>query len=573
MPRLWLIDYVVMGCHLLLMVGVGFYFYRYVKNANDFFKSSNRLPWWVAGLSSFMSSFSAWTFTGGAGKIYESGISGAALLWASSFALLLSYFLFAKLWRRSRITTVMAFMSERYNIQTHQFYSWLYVLMKWFIVGLQLLATAIFISVAVGVDVRLVIVVAGLTMLTYSVLSGLWGVATNDTLQFIVLASITVVVAPLSLYSVGGISEFVARAPDGFFTLGTNDVSLFYIFGWMLLMFYGNNSNATVQRYFSVKDEKDAKKVALLSSVLFFVGVCFWMLPSMTARILYPDLSEVVVGLRNPSEAAYVVMCLRMLPHGLMGILVAAIFAATMSSLDSSYNVMAGVLVKDIYQKLLKPDATPRHLLLVSRLCIFLIGFSAVLLALVMTNHQGGVFGVMKDISQVITVPVATALLLGLVIRKTPPWTALFSFTLTFIVAYTTRYIYDLELGYQALAVVGTSIVSFSSMRLFWNRAPEADRRRIEAFYKKLDTPIDVEKELSEPVAADAVSMLQVVGVLSFAVGLIIIGPTVLLNEWSSIMIALGEGLFLLALGSYMFIRGRKSLHSTLDPVTKVEKG
>jgi len=166
-PELWFIDYVVMGCHLLLMVGVGFFFYRYVKNANDFFKSSNRLPWWVAGLSAFMSGFSAWTFTGGAGKIYESGISGAAILWGSSLAVLLSYFIFAKRWRRSRITTVMQFMSERYNNFTHQFYSWVYVLMKWFIVGLQLLSTAIFISVATGVDVRIGVVVAGLTMLSY----------------------------------------------------------------------------------------------------------------------------------------------------------------------------------------------------------------------------------------------------------------------------------------------------------------------------------------------------------------------------------------------------------------------
>ncbi|MBA7625542.1 MAG: sodium/solute symporter [Calditrichaeota bacterium] len=558
MPKLWFIDYAVMVCHLLLMVGVGFFFYRYVKSANDFFKSSNRLPWWVAGLSAFMSGFSAWTFTGGAGKIYENGISGAAILWGSSVAVLLSYFIFAKRWRRSRITTVMQFMSERYNNLTHQFYSWVYVVMKWFIVGLQLLSTAIFISVAIGVDVRIVVVVAGLTMLSYSVLSGLWGVSTNDTLQFIVIASVTVVATPLSLGAVGGIGEFIAKVPEGFFTLGHGDVSLLFIVGWMLLMFYGNNSNATVQRYFSVKDERDARRVALTASVLFFIGVSLWMIPSMAARILYPDLSEIVVGLKNPSEAAYVIMCLKVLPHGLIGILLAAIFAATMSSLDSSYNVMAGVLVKDIYQRLIYPHASPKHILMVSRLCILLIGTSATMLALILTTHSGGVFGVMKDISQVITVPVATALLLGLIVRKTPPWTAVFSFAVTFVVAYTTRYVYDLHLGYQAFAVVGTSITSFTVMRIFWSRTPQVDRERIEGFFRKLDTPIDPEKELAEPVAADAVSMLQVVGVLLFAVGLIIVVPTVFLKELSSILIALGEGVFLIGLGSTMFFKGRQ---------------
>jgi SSS family solute:Na+ symporter len=558
MPQLWLIDYAVMAGHLLLMVGVGFFFYRYVKNANDFFKSSNRLPWWVAGLSSFMSSFSAWTFTGGAGKIYEDGISGAAILWGSAVALLLSYFVFAKLWRRSRVMTLMEFMSERYNVSTHQFYSWVYIIMKWFIAGLQLLATGIFISVAFGVDVRIIVTIIGLTMLTYSVMSGLWGVSTNDTLQFIILASITVVAAPLSLKAVGGIHDFVSQAPQGFFKLGHGNTDLFFIIGWMLLMFYGNNSNATVQRYFSVKDETAAKRVALTSSLLFFLGVALWMIPPMAARITFPTIDEFAKGLNNPSEAAYVVMCLKVLPHGMIGLLCAAIFAATMSSLDSTYNVMAAIWVKDIYNRHFRPHASARNLLLVSRLSIIVIGFSATMLALYLTTHQGGVFGVMKDISQVITVPVGTAMLLGLIVRKTPPWTAIFSFAITFIIAYTTRFIYDLHLGYQAVAVVGTSIITFTVTRFFWNRTSEKDRQRIEGFYKKLDTPINLKTELSEKIASDAVSMLQVVGILVCAVGLLIIIPTFFLIKLSSIIIVLAEGSFLILLGSFMFWKGKK---------------
>jgi SSS family solute:Na+ symporter len=251
-------------------------------------------------------------------------------------------------------------------------------------------------------------------------------------------------------------------------------------------------------------------------------------------------------------------MCLKVLPHGMIGLLCAAIFAATMSSLDSTYNVMAAIMVKDIYNKYLRPQASARNLLLVSRLSIIAIGFSATMLALYLTTHQGGVFGVMKDISQVITVPVGTAMLLGLIVRKTPPWTAIFSFTITFIIAYTTRFVYDLHLGYQAVAVVGTSIITFTVTRFFWNRTPEKDRQRIEGFYKKLDTPIDLKTELSEKIASDAVSMLQVVGILVCAVGLLIIIPTFFLVKISSIIIVLVEGIFLILLGSFMFWKGRK---------------
>jgi SSS family solute:Na+ symporter len=563
MPELWTIDYVVMGLHLSLMVGIGLFFYKYVKSANDFFKSSNRLPWAVAGLSSFMSSFSAWSFTGGAGKMYDDGISGAAILWTSALALLLSYFIFAKKWRRSRVMTITQFLSERYNVVTHQFYSWLYVLMKWFIVGLQLFAAAIFISVATEVDVRIIIVVAGLTMLSYSVLSGIWGVSTNDTLQFIIVTAVTLIAAPLSIRAVGGFNDFIMKAPEGFFTIGHGDSDLFFLFGWLLLMFYGNNSNATVQRYFSVKDEKAARKVALLSSVLFFLGVALWMIPSISARILFPDLSGVAIGLKNPSEASYVVMCMKVLPHGLIGILLAAIFAATMSSLDSSYNVMAAVMVEDFYHKFINPQATKKRLLFISRMAILIIGSSAILLALFLTKHQGGVFGVMKDISQVLTVPIATALLLGLVIRKTPPWTAMFSFIITFIVAWTTRYIYDIHLGYQALAVVGTSLTTFISMRLFWKKAPQIDRDRIEGFFKKLDTPIDVQEELAEDVAADSVSMLRVVGTLVLIVGFIISIPTIYLSDIYSISITIGLGVVMIVTGILMILQGKKKFRKS----------
>jgi SSS family transporter len=563
MPELWTIDYVVMGLHLSLMVGIGLFFYKYVKSANDFFKSSNRLPWAVAGLSSFMSSFSAWSFTGGAGKMYDDGISGAAILWTSALALLLSYYIFAKKWRRSRVMTITQFLSERYNVATHQFYSWLYVLMKWFIVGLQLFAAAIFISVAIGVDVRIIIIIAGLTMLSYSVLSGIWGVSTNDTLQFIIVTSVTLIAAPLSIRAVGGFNDFIMKAPEGFFTLGHGDSDLFFLFGWLLLMFYGNNSNATVQRYFSVKDEEAARKVALLSSVLFFLGVALWMIPSISARILFHDLSGVAIGLKNPSEASYVVMCMKVLPHGLIGILLAAIFAATMSSLDSSYNVMAAVMVEDFYHKFINPQATKKRLLFISRMTILIIGSSAILLALFLTKHQGGVFGVMKDISQVLTVPIATALLLGLVIRRTPPWTAMFSFIITFIVAWTTRYIYDIHLGYQALAVVGTSLTTFISMRLFWKKAPKIDRDRIEGFFRKLDTPVDVKMELSEEVAADMVSMLKVVGTLVFSVGLIITVPVIYLTDSFSISITAGLGLLMILTGILMFLRGKGALQKS----------
>jgi SSS family transporter len=558
MEKLWVIDYAVMAAHLLLMAGIGFFFYKYIKNANDFFKSSNRLPWWVAGLSCFMSNFSAWTFTGGAGFIYNNGISGAAMLWGSSIAVLFAYFFLAKKWRRSRVMTITQYLTERYNDFIHQFYSWIYLLMKWVIVGLQLLAMSIFISVAIGFDLQLIIIITGVVMLIYTVLAGLWGVAINDVLQFIILVPVTIAAVPLSLRATGGLANLIKGVPEGYLSLGYGDASILFLIGWTLLMFFGNNSNATVQRYFSVRDEKAAKKVALTTSVLFFIGVALWMIPSMAARVLEPNLTEVFAGqLKNGAEASYVYMCMKVLPHGMIGILLAAVFAATMSSLDSSYNVMAAIMVKDIYHKFVYPKATPHRLLLVGRIFTVVLGITTIALALYMTQHKGGVFGVMKDISQVLTVPIGGVLILGLLIRKTPPWTALFTFALTFPVAYVTRFVYNLHLGYQAFIVIGTAVLSFLSMKFFWNKTKKKDQNRIEAFFKKLDTPVDVKKELSEKAATDVLSMLRVVGVLTFCVGLMVAVPAIFLTERLSIIMALLTGGVLLSVGTIMIIKGK----------------
>ena len=164
----------------------------------------------------------------------------------------------------------------------------------------------------------------------------------------------------------------------------------------------------------------------------------------------------------------------------------------------------------------------------------------------------------MKDISQVLTVPIGRALILGLLIRKTPPWTALVTFGITFPVAYVTRFVYDLPLGYQSFIVVGTAVFSFLSMRLFWHRTSKTSRDRIEKFFVKLDTPIDVATELKEKAATDTLSVLRVVGVLTICVGLMVVIPALFLKDSFSFLMALGTGGILLLLGIVMVVRKKR---------------
>ena len=103
------------------------------------------------------------------------------------------------------------------------------------------------------------------------------------------------------------------------------------------------------------------------------MGIIFWAVPPMAARILYPNLAQ-LLPLPNPDEGSFVVVALHLLPHGLIGLLVAAMFAAALSSLDSVYNLLAGVVSKDIYQRLFNRNLSDRGLLRVGQVTTLAAG-------------------------------------------------------------------------------------------------------------------------------------------------------------------------------------------------------
>ena len=125
-----LVDYFVIGIYGLLMVVVGLYVMRFNRGAAEYFRGGSRIPWLVAGLSCFMSGFSAWTFTGAAGVAYSHGIAAVGLYIGNAASFLLGYFVFAQRWRRSRVTTVMEYLSDRFNPVTHQTFSWVTIFVR-----------------------------------------------------------------------------------------------------------------------------------------------------------------------------------------------------------------------------------------------------------------------------------------------------------------------------------------------------------------------------------------------------------------------------------------------------------
>src|SRR5450432_1182118 len=203
------VDYLVIALYALLMVRVGFYVLRFNRGSADHFRKENRIPWLVAGLSCFMAGFSAWTFTGAAGVAYRAGIAATGLYIGNALSFLLGYFVFAKRWRRSRITTVMEYLTGRFNRATHQTFSWTTILFQLFTSASTLFGLSLFVSSACGFPVTWTILGAGALIVFYCVLGGLWAVVVTDFLQASILMPFCMVLVVMSLARVGGLSGLV----------------------------------------------------------------------------------------------------------------------------------------------------------------------------------------------------------------------------------------------------------------------------------------------------------------------------------------------------------------------------
>jgi solute:Na+ symporter, SSS family len=518
------VDYIVLVGYLCLMAGVGAYFMRFMRAGNDFLKGGNRIEWWVAGMASFMSGFSVWTFTGGAGFAYRNGVIGVFLLWLAVPAFLLGYLVFAKLWRRSRVTTVVEYIRSRYGDGTHKTFSWMTGPSQLMFASVRLFALSSFMSIALGMPVEALIIVCGIVILVYTVLGGYWAVCFTDMFQFMFLFPVACVLMVLSLADVGGWAGFVQNAPPGFFDPLANEYGFMFLLVYTISQTAGYNNFANAQRYFCAPTESDARKIAVLCMVLFTIGSFVFYLPPLVARVAMPELATAANGLKQPSEGAYISMGLRVLPPGLVGILLAAMLASSMASLSAANHVITGIFAKDLYQGYLRPQSTDRHMLLASRVASLLVGIFMICVALIFAQGASGIFALLFILESIFLIPLGLPLLYGFLVKRGPWWSAVFAYavgaTTSLIVnGYLNRYLgWGLNETYLiGIPAVTTTIAFFIPALLF---KPEGEFAvRVEAFFKKLETPIDPATELGD-VGVSGRGQLAIVGKVTTGIGL-----------------------------------------------------
>jgi SSS family transporter len=549
------LDFFIIAIYMLSMLGIGVAFMRFNKGASDYFRGGNRIPWLVAGLSCFMSGFSAWTFTGAAGIAYREGIVVVLLYIGNAVSFLLGYFVFAQRWRRTRITTTMEYLNERFDQGTRQTFSVISVFFQLFMGGAVLYGLGLLVASSCGLPLEWTILVSGGIVLVYCMLGGLWAVVVADFLQAVILMSFCLVLVGSSLHRVGGLSGLYHALPAHMVSLRLpHAYGWVYVAAWALMVSVGYNTAAMAQRYFSVDHERSAKKVALLCFVLFLLGAFLWFIPPMAMRVVYPDLAAVMPRFANPHEAAFAAASLTLLPNGLIGIMLAAMFSSGMANLSGAFNLYAGIITKDVYQPLFARDAGEREMLKVGRIATVGVALTMTLLAVLLAVLGKSIFQVMVTFNTVISLAYGPPALLGLVVKKTPHWSGLAAFLTGLTIGSIGSFLYHWGLVTNVVVVIPVSIAVFLMSALFDRAdAPQAESR--EELFDRLNTPIDVEHELKTS-ADQTARVFRFLSRVTGVVGLLALLLLFSVAPSERVVVVAYAGITLLVSFSMIFIKG-----------------
>lgn len=509
------IDWVIILVYLVITMGVGLYLSRQgSKSLADFFVSGRSLPWWLAGTSMAATTFSIDTPLYITGVVGNRGIAGNWEWWTFGISHIIMIYIFARMWRRSEVLTDAELTELRYGgpmasilrgVKAFIFA----VLMNCIGIGYAMLAMVKVVD-ALGIwqslglspeenNLKLLSVIGvSILVLLYSGLAGLWGVVATDFFQFFLALFGAILVAIFAVDRVGGIHELVTQVST---TLPDQDIlSLFPLTvggesGWIQFTETAGITASTffayigiqwwswrrsdgggefVQRFAAAKNEAEAEKAAWLFNIMHYVIRTWpWILVALAALVLYPDLSD--------RELGYPKLMLDFLPPGMLGLVVASLIAAFMSTVSTSINWGASFITNDLYLRFVKPEATQGELVLVGRLA-----------SVIVTVLGAGAAFLASDVATVFRLVIAIGTGSGLILVLRWFWwrvnavAELVAIVSSFFVGMLTSVVPQFKIedfGLRILFITG--VVSVLWMGVLWLTPPESEAT-LERFYRQI---------------------------------------------------------------------------------------
>ena len=561
-------DHIVIGFYLIFMIVIGLGFRKMSKDTSDYFRAGGAMPWWLTGASAWIVSFSAWTFTGAAGKVYETGTLVLVVFYATIVGLIFAMKWTCLRFRRMRVITWMEAVRIRFGPFNEQFYTWIKLPLLLLFSGVALNAVGVFMSSVFQVEMEVILAVLGLVVTLAAFSGGSWAVLASDFVQAFLIMTITLCTAVmvLAMPEIGGLGGLIGKVPRAHFhwgDLARPQLIVLWCLGTLWLKFSDENSMERSTIYLMTRSDADARKMVLVPMLGMLVGPLLWFIPSMAATVLHPDLAAEYPALKQPQEAAFISVAMDVMPQGLLGLLLSAMLGATVSSMDSGLNKSVGIAIRSFYKPLLRPHASERHLLVAGKICTLLFGAIIIFCALEIHRiRETNLFDFVNQLAAYLLTPLALPLIYGLFYKRTPGWsawsTALVAAAAAWVIGRfcTPEWFQQLagweqplnadERTYLKLALTtlgGTFVVGsawFFFTGFFYEDAPLEEKQRIENFFHDLGTPM--EKQGTPDVRA---TVYRLLGTLCLVYGIFIVALMAIPNPLS------GRLAFLFAGGTF----------------------
>lgn len=402
--KLGTIDWAFIVWYFALSIGIGLYYSKKAgRSISEYFLSGRSLPWWLLGTSMVATTFSSDTPLAVTGIVIKDGVSGNWFWWNFLLGSTLTVLFFAHLWRRAEVVTEVEFIHLRYSGRAAEFLRgfkalYLGIPVSCIVFGWVTLAMVKIIQITFHTSGIAALAVCLSLTVFYTTLSGLWGVVATDMLLFGVAMLGSIVLSVVSVEKAGGIGTVVTSLKALSAQTGKDYLSVFPSFGqalplaffvavfiqWWAVYYPGAEPGGggwVAQRMLAARNAKHAVSGTLWFNIAHFVIRPWpWILTALAALVLFPGLARAPAG---DMEASYPRM-IGCLPAGIMGLVIASLFAAFMSTIESIVNLSGSYLLNDFYRPFVRRDAPERHYVLVSRVLVVIVallgaGFSYVL--------------------------------------------------------------------------------------------------------------------------------------------------------------------------------------------------
>jgi len=514
-------DKLIIGFYFLFILAVGLAFRKLSKNTSDYFRCGGAMPWWITGTSAWMAGFTAWTFVGAAGRVYETGTLVLWVYYGSVLGYIIVYFYTSTRFRRTRKVTWMEAVRARFGPGTEQFYTWLKVPLQLLLAGISLNAIGVFMSIVFGMKMQATLISLGITVTVVAFAGGAWAVLASDFVQMFLVMTITLATAVLVLAqpAIGGLHGLLDKVPSYQFhwsELERTQIVWLWIATQLWFKFSDANNIENSTMYLMAKSDRDARRMVLIPLIGSLVGPLIWFIPSMAATVTHPNLAAQFPNLKVPHEAAFVAVAMDVMPKGLLGLLLCAMLGATLTSMDAGLNKNVGVFIRSFYRPLLRPNASEKHQLIASKISTIIFGSIIIGLAVEVDRIRTiNLFDLTNLLAATLLMPMALPLIWGLFFKRTPGWSAWSTALLGFAVAMAARYlltpqrvqhmvwnksltgheITDLLLVTTTFGVVLIGTAWFFFTTIFYDATPAEQKARVEQFFADLRTPINASAE------------------------------------------------------------------------------